>query len=376
LRPRGTDKEFTVLVSGLRKRIKSGITPVYGPAYYQHALMTAIDAGATILAQILLTEAYVQGKPLIDIHAADEAALSLAIQKKNYEIVELLLKMGSSVRQKDLDHILASDDSALLKLIVYGMPNIDNMKIDSGGTLLHYAVQHGDLPLVKSILARKADINAQDKNGDTALLLSLRLSLNDIFSYLLSSGANLSIKNKHGDSVLTEILRQALIMRGDRSHDIKTDDSKLDVLLENKIGIESFNKIASQEDKLLVAILKNEFNQVRDLIEAGVNVNALFYQNETPLTLAASKGSLLIVGALVGAGAKLDQQTARGNTALSIAALLAIMKLRNLNNKDYLTVVEYLLDHGARIDLGVPSFANLALEFPELKSIYTKAEKK
>ncbi len=59
------------------------------------------------------------------------------------------------------------------------------------------AVVHGGLELVKLLIERGADINKQDSNGNTALMLALQEKVDvKITKYLIEQGADIFIKNK------------------------------------------------------------------------------------------------------------------------------------------------------------------------------------
>ena len=50
--------------------------------------------------------------------------------------------------------------------------------------------------------SRKIDINIQDEDGNTFLILSIKHSLNKLSEILLEKGINVNIQNKDGNSAL------------------------------------------------------------------------------------------------------------------------------------------------------------------------------
>jgi len=83
---------------------------------------------------------------------------------------------------------------------------------------LKYAVINGDISTVKSLLAEYGDINinAKDKNGNTALMCAASSDKIDIARILLDAGADVSVGNKGGNTALkiaTEINDQKEIAR-------------------------------------------------------------------------------------------------------------------------------------------------------------------
>ena len=59
-------------------------------------------------------------------------------------------------------------------------------------TLLHAAAEHGCRPIVKELLARNADIDARDVNGNTPLRLAIRNGKLEIVEVLLFHGAEIA----------------------------------------------------------------------------------------------------------------------------------------------------------------------------------------
>jgi ankyrin repeat protein len=80
---------------------------------------------------------------------------------------------------------------------------------------------------------------------------------------------------------------------------------------------------------------------MKDLIDAGADVNAANKDGETPLQWAALTGTFLAVKALADAGADLNVQDARaGNTPLHAAV-----------SHDDIVLIHYLLSRHARTDI-------------------------
>jgi ankyrin repeat protein len=69
---------------------------------------------------------------------------------------------------------------------------------ENGNRAIHIAAQNGHLDLVKLLLARKADVNAQNNGGQTPLHMSVAYDLDDVSSTLVAAGANEELKNADG----------------------------------------------------------------------------------------------------------------------------------------------------------------------------------
>jgi ankyrin repeat protein len=153
------------------------------------------------------------------------------------------------------------------------------------------------------------------ENGDTAE-----------FSRLLAAGADLSAKNRGGETPLYVAaekgqieMARALIAKG---ADAKARTPNGETVLHAASMIES-------------AVLTT------DLIQAGAEVNAANNDGEAPLQWAALTGTFLAVKALADAGADLNIQDARlGNTPLHAAV-----------SHDDIVLIHYLLSRNVRTDV-------------------------
>ncbi len=141
------------------------------------------------------------------------------------EILDWLLDMGANPDCSDFFgstplHCAAMHgyQNAVL-LLMYAKAPLDR-KDDDGNQPLHLAAVNGHADCVKALLyfAEHAgiglNVNEENKDGDTALHLTVRYYYKDIIQILLNYNANPSLKNKHGSNAfeLTESLsvRQAL----------------------------------------------------------------------------------------------------------------------------------------------------------------------
>lgn len=69
---------------------------------------------------------------------------------------------------------------------------------DQGNALVHIAAQNGSKRLIKLCLRRGASLNLQNLNGQTALHFAYSYGYSDVGDYLVSKGADDSIRNKDG----------------------------------------------------------------------------------------------------------------------------------------------------------------------------------
>ncbi|HEY6508224.1 MAG TPA: ankyrin repeat domain-containing protein [Vicinamibacterales bacterium] len=151
------------------------------------------------------------------------------------------------------------------------------------------AVKRQDAVAVKALLRQKAQVNAPDAEGMTALHWAAHYNDLTTVRALLAAGAKATVANRFGVTPLHE-----------------------------------------------AATLGN-VAMVSALLRAGADADATYGDGETPLMVAARAGSVDVVKALVERGAKVNAtEQFRGQTALMLAA-----------NENHAAVVKALLDAGA-----------------------------
>jgi ankyrin repeat protein len=82
-----------------------------------------------------------------------------------------------------------------------------------------------------------------------------------------------------------------------------------------------------------------DYNEVKRLLEKGVDVNAQDKEGATALMYASKAGSTDVVNLLIDAGADVNAQAAGGYTALMIAS-----------NNGHVEVIELLIKKGADVN--------------------------
>jgi ankyrin repeat protein len=67
---------------------------------------------------------------------------------------------------------------------------------------IHWAASDGKLNSIRFLLEHRVDINAQDANGCTPLVISTQYNQIDTTIYLIKNGADLTLKDTNGDTAL------------------------------------------------------------------------------------------------------------------------------------------------------------------------------
>ncbi|XP_062571318.1 ankycorbin-like [Saccostrea cucullata] len=107
--------------------------------------------------------------------------------------IRMVLRLFSSVYQNDL-----AEFKCLLKSGVD--PNATDCE---GNSLMHILIENGLFDMAESLVTQEAyDINQQDRNGQTPLMLAVILGEEDIIRLLVRGGADVNEVNNTGKSAL------------------------------------------------------------------------------------------------------------------------------------------------------------------------------
>ena len=207
--------------------------------------------------------------------------------------------------------------------IFSGQSNLFAMDVNK--ELLENA-EWGDKEQIKTLLFLGANINHQDKEGQTAIIKAARHADKETFSLLLEQGG---VEVNHQDKLGNTALIYATLRN---SKDlVKLILEKLaDPNLKNKLG----------NTALTYAAMNNYVYIARELINNGAQVDHQNKKGNTPLTIAARRDHKNIVFLFIEKRANIDHQNNKGNTALMLAA-----------GRGYKDIVIFLLDNGANIEL-------------------------
>lgn len=134
-----------------------------------------------------------------------DTALSIACEKADLAIVELLIKSGASVNVVNN----LSEFSPIMVACRRGDIPITSLLINNGAkvnlqsSVIRSACQGGQIAIIEYLIKKGADINSKSgDNGDTALITAVRMNRIDIAMILIKAHANPNLKNMHRHSPL------------------------------------------------------------------------------------------------------------------------------------------------------------------------------
>jgi len=200
-----------------------------------------------------------------------QTPLHLAIESENLAMVQLLLENGADPMAQDTKNM----------------------------TAFALAISHGDVEIVKALVARRLNVNGLARGGTMPakpLMLAIEFAQEKVVDYLIESGAQIEAMDENGNTPLIKAV---------------ADDRRARI--------------------------------VRRLLEMGANINAKNHHGVTPLHVAVQSGSDRMVNLLLEKHPELEVRTTNGETALLIAA-----------KEGFMPIVQSLLDHGAECVVGYP----------------------
>lgn len=215
----------------------------------------------------------------------------------------------TQAQRAELSDAFRSGSAARLKEVLQRERLSPDMMFEDGELLLRVAVKESpNADTIKALLALGANVNAERRDGRTALTAAADGGPLDVVKALLDAGANVNAKNRHtGWTVLMFALKEAnpdvvrLLL-----------NSGADVAAENSDG----------QTPLAFAVLQGaSTNVLKMLLDAGADIEARDGDDNTPLILAAqytSNPDVLLV--LLDAGADAGARNAAGLTALDLAS--------------------------------------------------------
>jgi hypothetical protein len=184
------------------------------------------------------------------------------------------------------------------------------------------SLRDGGSPVVASMLAKDADVNVKDNRGDTALGLAASIGEVNSMRLLLAKGADPAAANAKGETpiILATKSKQAeavrmLIRKG---VDVNVANTSNNVVRTGPVAMIRLRPLHR-------AAAFGPVEMVRDLIQAGADVNARDSRSVTPLMFAVATEyqTPRMVAALLQAGADVNARDNTGETALDWAEKFA-----------------------------------------------------
>jgi ankyrin repeat protein len=315
---------------------------------------------------------------------SDDKPLPPAVGNDKY-----IIKPGSSERRTPLHHAARLGRDDLVKILLDGSPITDVDVLDAEKcTPLHLAARNGHKAVVLTLIRNGANVRVQESYDETPLHEASRNGHDKIVRILIDHGAVVDAPNTDHCTALHIAARRGhhVVVRKllHAGANPQTRDALQDTPLHDasRNGHEEAVRVLLDTDNILVdpqnenditplsvAARYGQEAVVRQLIEAGADVDSVSSEYCTPLHQAACEGHDGVTRILIAGGADVNMQDKDEQTALHTAvisgyeqvvqSLLAADAAVNLRDNDDCTplhhavkienanIVQYLLEAGA-----------------------------
>ncbi|XVE84124.1 hypothetical protein DITRI_Ditri16bG0144500 [Diplodiscus trichospermus] len=251
-----------------------------------------------------------------------DTALMVCAKYKHEECLRILTRAGADFGLVNLSGQSASSiarsnrwslcfQQAVLDVIKVGkIPKSSNISVFSP---LMFVAQAGDVEALKALIGREeVDLDYQDDNGYSAVMVAALKGHVQAFRLLVYAGADVKLLNKSGE---TAIILSKLNPNRDLFEKVMLD-----------FALERGNRNTGGFYALHCAARHGDLTAVTLLTSRGYDVNILDGDGYTPLMLAAREGHGSMCELLISHGADCDVKNAKGESALSLARKTAGLK--------------------------------------------------
>jgi len=219
----------------------------------------------------------------------DSGVAALIPATDNLESTRMLVEAGAEVNARteagDTALIVAAQRAGGARVVEYLLDKGANLKTatNDGATALHRAAECGDVDVLKLLVDKGADVDAQRKNpfgGQSPLASAVVFGHGAAVRYLLSKGAKANI----GDAGLSRAVFQGNV-------EIVKALLEAGVEVKNR-GNQAFPGFGGFEPILALACFSYNADPqiVRMLLDRGADPTAKSQQGQTPLELARERG--------------------------------------------------------------------------------------
>ena len=313
---------------------------VYGELNLDGGLKAAINEGDINKVKSQLPDAKKVG-------GSNIPTLELAMEA-NTDMFNMLMEDGINVYlDEDPDEIEAwlisvDNNLSIFDLLVKNIPEEIVRNKNYHFRVFKQAIYEGHIEAIKKILDYKFDVNLQNGNGVTPLILAAKEGNAEIVELLVKSGSDVNHKSIYETALMQAVsqgYKSVIKILLDNKADVnaqvhggetamwhlirKMDQTTFDLLLE--YGADINIKTRFGNTLLMEAVRGDDIDLVRLLISNGAEVNAVDELGENPLMKAAEASRLPSVRLLIEMGADVQHKSKIGETAL----MKAVGKWRN-----------------------------------------------
>jgi ankyrin repeat protein/predicted Ser/Thr protein kinase len=201
------------------------------------------------------------------------------------------------------------DNVPAVKMLLEKKANVDAQD-KRGLTALHHAIAEGKPDAANLLLDAKANLNIKDAAGMTPLLACIEYGRSPIMKTLLDRGADIEIADANGTTPLMRASEGSAYMPNNAPFVQALLDKGAKIETQDNQGRTALNR----------AVIEGKIDAARMLLDKKASINVRANNGATPLFNAVTYGRQPIVQLLIERGADVDQADAAADTPLMVAA--------------------------------------------------------
>ncbi|XP_049741557.1 nuclear factor NF-kappa-B p105 subunit isoform X1 [Elephas maximus indicus] len=264
-----------------------------------------------------VTETTEQDKKSSNGHDGVTLTYTVGVKEENCRFQDnLFLEKAMQLAKRHANALFDYAVTGDVKMLLAVQRHLTAVQDENGDSVLHLAIIHLHAQLVRDLLEVTAGlisndiINMRNDLYQTPLHLAVITKQEDVVEDLLRAGADLSLLDRLGNSVLHLAAKEG-------------HDKILSVLLKHKQAALLINQPNGEGlNAIHIAMMSNSMSCLRLLVAAGADVDAQEQKSgRTALHLAVEHDNISLAGCLLLEGdALVDSTTFDGTTPLHIAA--------------------------------------------------------
>ena len=204
-----------------------------------------------------------------------------------------------------------NDDITGIKSLIAKGANINAQEISTGYTLPMYAIKYNRIKALRAVIVNGTELYKTDLEGQTALHIAIKLGNAQAVEVLLAAGINPTIQDNKGNRaseyMKANLKNKAMVIAANYQDKNKalidfTGLSAIDAVqyaLQNGAKIDFKDDVGGDGDTaLIIAIKCQDLNMISLLLNNGASLNVKNKKNKTPLQIAIELNNPQIVDIL------------------------------------------------------------------------------
>jgi ankyrin repeat protein len=259
----------------------------------------------------------------------DMTPLMAAAEKGHSDVCQMLLDAGADPNLKDaigqtaLMHVAQSGRNKIAHDLPRLRENVLHRADDSAekptsrdvkpaeAAAMQKRADEGDIAIIKTLLAKKANLEARDNKGQTALMIAAANSSTAVVQTLITAGADVNARDASGQNALMKVVQNGRISRAPELFSFELQNAVQGIEHGIKIGSELYNTpeakaiaaktkaaAAKQKAEVINAAIAQDVAVIKVLLAEGIDPNAKDKKGQTALQMAQKMHHAAIVSLL------------------------------------------------------------------------------